>query len=233
MTNILNRASAQVGKVAMTSVDHVVATRLGQAEALVRKIRAERPTATHAQVADAVIKKFSRELAGAGALSGAIAAAPAVGTTASLATAVADIGLAFARITEMVMAVGVAYGHDLSNDAQRKASVYHVLSGATGELTTVEKSAADMKKHIGKTAVGAKTPAATTTRIVTKVGTRMVAKLATKEAMVKVASLIPLGIGAGVGAAGNKALASSVGRTAKKFFDTWPKADNKPQLPTV
>ena len=225
MGNILNRASTQVGQVAMTAVDRVIATRLPQAEALVTRLRTSQPGWSHEQVADAVIKKFAKELAGSGAVSGAIAAAPAVGTAASMATAVADIGLAFARVTEMVMGVGVAFGHDLGDLETRRGWVYQVLSGATGSMTDSEKQAGNMKKQIGRTALAAKSPAATTARVTEIMGTKLIGKLVTKEAVVKLASLIPLGIGAGVGAAGNRALANSIGRTSKAFFNTWGRAE--------
>ena len=217
---LLNRASSQVGQVALSSVDHVITTRLPQAQALIERLRADQPHATAAQVADSVIRKFARELAAAGAASGAIAAAPAVGTTASLATSVADIGLAFARLTEMVMGVGLAYGHNLDDLATRKRWVHHVLSGASGNLTDVERKAGDLKKQLGKTAIATKSPAATTARLGEKVATKAVGRLAARGSAVKLASLLPLGIGAGVGAAGNRALVNSVGRTAKTFFGT-------------
>lgn len=225
MGNIFNRASSQIGQVAMTAVDRVVSTRLPQAQVLVERLRTEHPAWTHTEVADAVVKKFAKELAGAGAISGAVAAAPAIGTAVSVATSLADIAFAFARITEMVMGVGVAFGHDLTDLETRRGWVYQVLSGSTGTMTDGEKKAGNMKKQLGKTAIATKSPAATTARVTEIMGTRLIARLVEKEAIVKLATLIPLGIGAGVGAAGNRALVNSVGRHAKQYFDTWGRVE--------
>jgi hypothetical protein len=202
----------------MAAVDRVVATRLPQVEAIVDKLRASQPGATSDELAELVIKKYSRELAAAGAASGAVAAAPAVGTAASLATTVADIGVAFARLAEMVIGVGLAYGHDLSDLDARSDAVYQVLGGATGAMTDGEKSAGKMKKQLGKTVLATKSPAATTAKVTEIMGTKVLTRLVARKSAVKLASLLPLGIGAGVGAAGNRALANGVGRTAREFF---------------
>ena len=229
MSNPLMKAKGQVGKVAIAAVDHVVVNRLHDAEMLVNRARAAAPTtATHGEIADAVIKRVATEMAAVGAASGAIAAAPAVGTAASVATTAADIGLAFGRIATMVMAVGLAYGHDMSDVEQRKGWVYHVLSGSGGQLTAGERKAGDLKRQLGEQALGSKTPGAGVAKInemvATKVGSKVASRLVRKELAVKVATLIPLGVGAGIGAIGNRSLVRSVGRQAKQYFDTWPKA---------
>jgi EcsC protein family len=222
------KAKSQVGKVAIGAVDHVVINRLHDAHALVARARAALPpNCSHEVIADAVIKRVATEMAAVGAASGAVAAAPAIGTAASVATTAADIGLAFGRIATMVMAVGMAYGHDMSDLEQRKGWVYHVLSGAGGQLTPGERKAGDLKRQLGEQALGSKTPGAGVAKInevvAAKVGSKVASRLVRKELAVKVATLIPLGIGAGIGAVGNRALVRSVGRQAKQFFDTWPK----------
>jgi EcsC protein family len=232
--NPLSKASAQVGKVALQAVDYVVENRLSDAEAMVRRARTANPGATHAATADAVVKRVAKEMAGLGAASGAVAAAPAVGTMASMATSVADVGIAFARIATMVMAVGIAFGHDLSDFETRKQWVYNVLSGSGGQMTAKERKAGEMKKNLGQKAMGQKTAGtAAIARVNEVVGTRVATRLVEKETMVRIATLIPLGIGAGVGAIGNRAMVNSVGRHAKKYFDTWPKGERVEVLPAL
>jgi EcsC protein family len=232
--NPLSKASAQVGKVALQAVDYVVANRFADAEALVTRARAAKPHGSRTDIAEAVIKRVATEMAGVGAVSGAVAAAPAIGTMASMATGLADVGLAFARIATMVMAVGIAYGHDLSDLETRRHWVYDVLGGAGGQMTAKERKAGDMKKQLGQQALGAKaTGTAAMSRVNEAVGARLAARLVETETLVRVATLIPLGIGAGVGAVGNRAMVNSVGRHAKKFFDTWPKAEKVTVLRSV
>jgi hypothetical protein len=225
LANPLSKASAQVGRVAVRAVDYVVENRMGDAETLLAKARAGMPTASPSLVAQAIVKRVGVEMAGMGAISGAVAMAPGVGTTASLATGAADVGVAFGRISTMILAVGLAYDVDLSTVELRKQHVYAVLGGAESQLSATERKAGEMKKLLGKQATGARTTLPAMNRVneivASKVGVKVVEKLVTKELAVKLASLLPLGIGAGVGAAGNRALVTSVGRTATAYFSSF------------
>lgn len=217
--NPVSKASEQVGRVAVRAVDYVVENREGDANAMLARARSARPGASPKIVADSIVARVARELATMGAVTGAVALAPGVGTSAALATTAADVGVAFGRISTMVMAIGFAYGIDLSDLEVRRGFVYGVLSGSESQLTDKERKAGHMKKMLGKRAVGRKgaLPAMgqVNEMLATRLGTRMVEKLVTQELALKMATLLPLGIGAGVGAAGNRALVSSIGRTAK------------------
>jgi EcsC protein family len=212
MSNPFTKASAQVGRVAIRAVDYVVENRLADAQAMLDK----------AMAGSSGTSISAREMAVVGAVTGSIAVAPGVGTSAAIATSAADIGLSFGRIATMVLAIGLAHGVDLSSVEIRKRHVYSVLGGADSELTAKERKAGEMKKMLGKQAVESKStfPAMNKleTVVATRVGEKIVAKLATKELTIKMASLLPLGIGAGAGAIGNRALVNSVGRTANKYF---------------
>jgi hypothetical protein len=229
LANPLSKMRSQAGKVAVHAIDHVVVNRFHDAEVLVERARKALPQGTRTQVADAIIRRVSKEMAAVGAASGAVAAAPAIGTAASVATTAADIGLAFGRIATMVMAVGLAYGHDLSDVEQRKQWVYNVLSGSHGQLTDSEKKAGDLKKQLGEQGLGTKGGPTGVSRmneiVATRVGSKMVGRLVGEEVALKIATLLPLGVGAGIGAIGNRALVNSIGRHAKSYFDTWPKAE--------
>jgi hypothetical protein len=155
-----------------------------------------------------------------------MAAAPAVGTTATLASTAADVGLAFGRMGVMVMAVGLAYGADLSDDDVRKQHVYAVFSGSSHQLTEGERTAGDLKKKLGQQALTRRdtesvlpgTMGKMTELATSRVGTRVISRVAAQEMAIKIGTLLPLGVGAGVGAVGNRALVNSVGRTAQRYF---------------
>ena len=225
MPNPFSRASAQVGRIAIRAVDYVVEHRLADAEGLLDKAVSGSPSRSPVSpfmLGATIARRVAREMALVGAVTGGIAVAPGVGTSAALATSAADIGLAFGRIATMVLAIGLAHGVDLSTLDLRKRHVYAVLGGADSELSAKERKAGEMKKMLGKQAVDAKStfPAMNKleTMVATRVGEKIVAKLATKELTIALASLLPLGIGAGVGAVGNRALVNSVGRTANNYF---------------
>jgi hypothetical protein len=50
----------------------------------------------------------------------------------------------------------------------------------------------------------------------------MLARLASEQSAARLGRLLPFGIGAGVGAAGNVLIVRSVARTARKFFAVGP-----------
>jgi hypothetical protein len=219
LPNPLSLAAGQVGKVALTAVDHVAVRRFGDAEQLFERALSADPKGSPDRLAAAIVKRIARELGAAGAVTGAVAAAPGVGTTASLASGAADIGVSFGRLATMVLAVGLAYGHDLADEEDRRQHVYAVLSGTGSHLTEGERRAGDLKKQLGKQALGKGKDGPMGNVLTSKIGTKVVSKLVAREMAVKAATLLPLGIGTGVGAVGNRAMAFSVGRTAIRYFD--------------
>jgi hypothetical protein len=219
LVNPLSKASEQVGRVAVRAVDYVIENRVSDAESMLRRARTSAPGATGRVHADMVVARVAREMATVGALTGAVAVAPGVGTGTALATGAADVGVAFGRIATMVMAVGLAFEVDLTALEVRKDFVYGVLAGSESQLTDQERKAGQMKRQLGKQAVGRKGTLPAMAHVneifASRLGVRMVEKLVTQELALKLATLLPLGIGAGVGAIGNRALVTSVGRTAK------------------
>jgi EcsC protein family len=220
MANPLSIAAGQVGKVALTAIDHVAIRRFADSEQLYERALSANSRATPDTLATSIIRRVAKELGAAGAVSGVIAAAPGIGTSASIATGAADIGVSFGRLASMVLAIGLAYGIELTAADERRRHVYAVLSGSSEQLTQGERKAGELKKKLGQQALGRGDGATGDlgNLVTSKVGAKMLSKLATKEAAVKLGTLLPLGIGAGVGAVGNRALVFSVGRTAVKYF---------------
>ncbi len=226
LTNPMSLAAGQVGRIALSAVDHVVIKRFDDAVVLERRTRASMPSRSSTDIGAAIIRRVAKELATAGAIAGAVAAAPAVGTSATLATTAADVGLSFGRLAVMVMAVGLAYECDLSDEEIRKQHVYAVLSGSGQQLTESERNAGDLKKQLGNKALSRRDSSSTvpgglgkmTDLATSRVGTRVISRLAAQEMAIKIGTLLPLGVGAGVGAVGNRALVNSVGRTAQRYF---------------
>jgi hypothetical protein len=218
LTNPLSLAAGQVGKVALAAVDHVAVKRFGDAQALYERVLSANPRATPDALATAIIRRVAGELGAAGALSGAVAAAPGVGTSASIATGAADVGMSFGRLTAMVLAVGLAYQHDLSDPEHRKQHAYAVLAGSGDQLTAGERKAGNLKKQLGNAALDRNSENPVTGMLTSKVGVKVVSKIAAQSGAVRLGTMLPLGIGAGIGVVGNRALAFSVGRAATRYF---------------
>ncbi len=170
------------------------------------------------KLADRIIRRYAKELAIGGAVSGGAAASPVAGVAVVAATAGADATFSAGRISEMIMAIGQVYGHDtvsVSTD-DRRAAVAAVMGIADGAAVGMSGLAAR---------AGAKGSARVLRRIPTGpaapgsgAGRRALTKLSSTRGPWSLTALLPYGIGAGVGAAGNALLARAVGRAAKEYF---------------
>ena len=208
--------SAVLGGV-LPSVDRLVESRYDAAAALVARLRAEHPDVTDDQLVERIVRRFSRELGVVAAMSGGAAAVPGAGTAAAVLTAGADVAYSVSRLGEMVLAIGIAYGHDAASFEERKAWVLAVLSMSRGAVAGLDGLAAKTGAEGGAAALASLTGAQLES-INSKLAAKVVAKLSTDAAVSRLGRVLPFGIGAGVGAAGSIAIARSVARQARRFF---------------
>jgi putative intracellular protease/amidase len=201
----------------LPSVDRLVESRYDAAAALVARLRAEHPDVTDDQLVERIVRRFSRELGVVAAMSGGAAAVPGAGTAAAVLTAGADVAYSVSRLGEMVLAIGIAYGHDAASFEERKAWVLAVLSMSRGAVAGLDGLAAKIGAEGGAAALASLTGAQLES-INSKLAAKVVAKLSTDAAVSRLGRVLPFGIGAGVGAAGSIAIARSVARQARRFF---------------
>lgn len=214
--------------------DHSGATRSGDPRALLERIveqrysaaldtvaslRAEHPQDSPEELANRLIRQCARDLAVGGAMSGGAAASPVAGITVAAATLGAEATYGVSRLGEMVMALGIVHGFEHASARERVTWVAAALGASEGAA-------------IGLTGVAARAGAIGGARILRRLPTtgaaiagagrtrKLAGRMASRGGPWSLAALVPYGIGAGVGAAGNAALAWSVGRTAKRYFST-------------
>lgn len=180
-------------------------------------LQATHPTATSTHIADLLIRRATRELAAVAALSGGAAAAPGIGTAASTLTAGADLAWTLSRLGEMVMSIGAAYGHDAGSIEHRRQWVMSVLTVADGAASGVEGVAARLGSRGGLAAVQRLT-GTDLSAVNAGLGAKVTGRIVTEQVALRAGRLIPFGIGAGIGAAGNVLITRSVGRAAKDYF---------------
>lgn len=185
----------------------------------VSRLRAEDPAATADELADQLIRRCARELAFGGAVAGGAAASPVAGVAVAAATAGADATWSMGRLSEMIMGIGLIYGHPQHTVDERTALVLAVLGLSESAAVGLTGLAARVGSRGGARLVsrlpsGAAAPAsAGTTR-------RALARMSSSKGPWSLAALVPYGLGAGIGAAGNAVLARSVGRAAQQYFSS-------------
>jgi len=205
----------------LPAVDRLVEQRYDSAVALVEELRQRSKTAgTEAStdvIVDQLVRRYSRELGLIAAVSGGAAAMPGAGTATALLATSADVAYTIAKLGEMVLAIGVAHGHDADSIEERKAWVLAVLSMGRGAVTGVEGLAGRVGAEGGARIVSTIT-ATQLDSVNSKLATKVLARLATEQSAARLGRLLPFGIGAGVGAAGNVMIVRSVAKTARQFF---------------
>src|SRR5262249_45064948 len=149
--------------------------------------------------------RYAKDLAMSGAVSGGAAASPVAGVAVAAASAGADAAVSVNRLGEMIMALGIIYGHETLSIDERRAAVLTVMGLADGAAVGMTGLAARAGAR-GGARVLRRLPTSATTAATAGAGRRAVAKLSSTKGPWSLTSLIPYGIGAGVGAAGNALL---------------------------
>ena len=206
-----------------TLLERIVEQRYAAALDTVARLRAEHPSGTEGDLSTRIIRQCARDLAVGGAMSGGAAASPVAGLTVAAATLGAEATYGVSRLGEMVMAIGIVHGFEHASARERLTWVAAALGASEGAAIGLTGVAA-RAGAVGGARLLRRLPAAGA--VIAGAGrTRSLAgRLASKGGPWSLAALVPYGIGAGVGAAGNAALAWSVGRAARRYFASHPGA---------
>jgi hypothetical protein len=213
------RVPASVERALDTALDKALAIQRPVVLAYLDRVRAKRPDATPAKVIEQLERRYLVAVVGIGGASGAAAALPGVGTGAALATGAVEIA-GFVSATAMyVLAVAEVHGIPVSDPVVRRALVLAVLlgEGATAALEGAAGAAPHWAQVIGR---------ATSREKIAGVNARLahlvLARFGAKQGALLVGRALPLGIGAGIGAVGNAALARAAVATARRAFGPAP-----------
>ncbi|MGI8679540.1 MAG: hypothetical protein ACR2LX_12815 [Jatrophihabitans sp.] len=176
---------------------------------------------TPAEAITQLERLYRRTVIGIGGASGAAAAVPGVGTAASVASGAAEITAFVSASVMYVLALAELYGVPVSDPDNRRALVVAVLvgEGADRVIAGAASDSAHWAQMLGKT---------TSKERITGINGRLTRMLLTRFGARQGALLfgraLPLGIGAGIGAAGNAALAKGAIKSARRAFGPPPKA---------
>lgn len=188
------------------------------ARSAVSRLRAEFPEDFPDELANRLIRQCIRDLAIGGALSGGAAASPAAGPTAGAAVLGPEGAARVSRLGEMVMAIGIVNGADRADADERAVYIAAALGVSEGAAMGLTGLAARAGARGGARLLQRIPSAAAATASGAGRTRRMASRMAEKGGPWGLAALLPYTIGAGVGAAGNSALALSAGRAAKHYF---------------
>ena len=142
----------------------------------------------------ALTDSFARELGAFGAGAGAAAATPAVGTTATLLAAMAELAWFTGRAGDLILTVAALHGRPSPSVEERRAWMLAVTKLPMATLQTVN-------------------------RLLTP---RLVKRYGARRGAIALGTTLPLGIGAIVGGSANYMAVRALARHADQFFSRLP-----------
>ncbi|MDO5492891.1 MAG: hypothetical protein Q4F53_04700 [Nesterenkonia sp.] len=192
-----------------------------------RRLRKAHPTLTNRQLAQQLDKEFSRLMTGSGALIGATAAVPAVGTVASLGISAAATGGFLETCALYAQSMAELSGVSTEDPTRAQALVMGVMLGEEGRRLLGELN--DQAGGRGTGPYSTLVPLNSLSSgsgvggvVFNQLKKQFVRRFFVRQGTSMVARAIPFGIGAVVGGAANRMLARQIVRTAHKTFGELP-----------
>ncbi len=183
----------------------------------VQLLRDGDPRLTNDQLALRLIRSTRRRVAATGAISGAVSIAPGLGTVLAVGTLTSQALYALEQEIELVLAIAMIYGHELSTSDERVVEALVVVGITSGAVKLREDVLVAGSERVA-IAVFRRLPGVLLThgggrivgRILTRVGTTGAAKVA--------ARVVPLGLGVAAGAGFDWLAVTGLGHAAMKYY---------------
>ncbi|WP_022873421.1 hypothetical protein [Nesterenkonia alba] len=196
-----------------------------------RRLRKAHPTHTNRQLAYELDKEFKRAMTGSGAVIGATAAVPGVGTAASLGLSAFATGGFLELCALYAQSIAELSGVTTEDPQRAKFLVMGIMLGEEGRQLLAELSQQAGGRGTGPigTMVPLSSPASgfagsssMAGLVAHQIKRQFIRRFFVRQGTSMLARAIPYGIGAVIGGAGNRALAKQVITTAHRAFGELP-----------
>lgn len=195
----------------------------------VELLRATHPGFTNDQLAHKLIRDTRIRVAATGAASGAAAIAPGLGTLLALGAATSQALYALEQETELVLAIAMIYGHELSESDERVLEALVVVGIAGGSVKLRENVLVAGGERITVAAFRA-LPRDWLGRAGGHVVSRILARVAGSRVISTLGRVAPLAIGMAVGAGFDWVAVGALGRAAVGYYGPGGPAARAPRL---
>lgn len=192
------------------------------AEAYVARLRRAHPGASPAEIVTKLEKRFVSVVTASGAAVGGAATFPGIGTIAAISAAAGETAVFLEATALYVLALASVYDIPLDHRDRRRALILAVLVGDNSKAAVSELIGP------GRTSGGwvSESMASLPLPAVSKLNTRMfkyfVKRFALKRGALMFGKLMPVGIGAIIGAIGNRMIGKRLVRNARSAFGAPP-----------
>jgi UPF0271 protein len=212
----LDRLPPQVQTV-LRRLAQVVSAREPAIQAHIDRLRASNPHLTSDQLARALIRSTRRRVAATAAVSGATAIVPGLGTVLAIGTITSQAFYALEQEVELVLAIAMVYGHELSGSDDRVIEALLVVGLASGAVKLREDVLVAGGERVALAAIR-RMPGMLLAhgggRVISRILTRFVTSGAAKMA----ARVVPLAVGVAAGAGFDWVAVTGLGRAAIRYY---------------
>ncbi len=209
------------------AIDLAVVTRWEPAKS---RAACARGSTVEERVAD-VRRMFARELATVGAVTGGVAAVPGVGTAVAAGTLAGELGWINVRMVDLLLTIAVLHGHGEASVKERRGWLTAMLVVGTGSAQQVDRLASEVGKGLGKKATR-KIPVESLRAVNRFLGRTVIVKNGAVQGAVRLGTVLPLGVGACIGAGGNYLTVTAMARNANRYFGLLPGGEGAPSPAT-
>jgi hypothetical protein len=183
----------------------------------VTRLQAENPSLSPDQLAKLLLRQTRRRVAATGALSGATAIVPGLGTLVAIGAVTGQTLYALEQETELVLAIGMIYGHELAGSDARLLEALAVVGIAGGGVKLRDDVLVAGGQQI-TVAAFRRVPEAFMARAGGHVAGRVLGRLAATRAARSAVRLAPLAAGVAAGAGFDWLAVSALGRAAARYY---------------
>jgi hypothetical protein len=202
-----------------TALDKALSIQRPVVLAYLDRVRSKRPGASPAAIIEQLERRYFAAAVGIGGASGAAAAIPGVGTGTAIATGAAEVAGFVSATAMFVLAVAEVHGVPVSDPEVRRALVLAVL---LGEGAAVALEGAAGPGHHWAQVISRTTSRDKIAGVNSRLAHLLLTRFGARQGALLVGRALPLGIGAGIGAAGNAALARTAITAARRAFGPAP-----------
>jgi hypothetical protein len=186
-------------------------------EERVQLLRVRHPHFTNDQLALELMRSTRRRVSRTGALSGAAAIAPGLGTMLAIGTVTSQAFYALEQEIELVLAIARIYGHELATSDERVMEALVVVGLTSGAVKLREDVLVVGGERLAVAAFR-RLPATLLTHGSGRIVTRILARVATSGAAKAAARLVPIGVGIAAGAGFDWLAVTGLGRAAMRYY---------------
>ncbi|NDJ89207.1 hypothetical protein [Mycolicibacter kumamotonensis] len=194
--------------------------------AYVQRLRHSDPGTSPAQVVAKLEKRYLAAATASGAAVGATAAVPAIGTLLALSAVAGETAVFLEATAFFVLCVAEVHGIPVDNRERRRALVLAVLVGDRGKGAVAELLGSGRTSGAWLTEGTAAVPLPAVSELNSRLLRYFVKRFTLRRGALAFGKLLPVGLGAVIGALGNRMMGKKIVGNARKAFgpaaDRWP-----------